>query len=282
MARINFESNKEDVSIIRQYSKIRYDKKLNQEIDVTLRKYNNKIERLKRKDGYYMLHSKISKDDLMETSWTRADLRRRLSNLRKFNERGAEKVVITKSGYAISKYEMDYLKQEKTRVKRNIQKSIKFYETTKPKLWGKETARTFAQMGDTKYLNLIARLEKIDIDVSNLAIDELYDYRHLLDVLGRNKDYLATEFQLNYMKILDDIGQNANYDEKKLEKIKKELMKIDPSKFYDLYINEKSIKETVDWYHVFRKGKDKIDDEDVTNNLNNLLLNIKDIVKDYK
>ena len=89
MARINFESNKEDVSIIRQYSKIRYDKKLNQEIDATLRKYNNKIERLKRKDGYYMLPSKISKDDLMETSWTRADLRRRLSNLRKFNERGA-------------------------------------------------------------------------------------------------------------------------------------------------------------------------------------------------
>ena len=144
MARINFESNKEDVSIIRQYSKIRYDKKLNQEIDVTLRKYNNKIERLKRKGGYYMLPSKISKDDLMETSWTRADLRRRLSNLRKFNERGAEKVVITQSGYAISKYEMDYLKQEKTRVKRNIQKSLKFYETTKPKLWGKETARTFA------------------------------------------------------------------------------------------------------------------------------------------
>lgn len=282
MARIKFESNKEGVSIIRQYSKIRYDKKLNQEIDVTIRKYNNKIERLKRKGGYYMLPSKISKDDLMETSWTRADLRRRLSNLRKFNERGAEKVVMTKSGYAISKYEMEYLKQEKTRVKRNIQKSLKFYEATKPKLWGKETARTFAQMGDTKYLNLLARLEKVDIDISKLAIDELYEYRDLLNILGRNKDYLATEFQFNYMKILDDIGQNANYDKEKLEKIKKELMKIDPSKFYELYINEKSIKETVDWYHVFRKGKDKIDDEDVTNNLNNLLLNIKDIVKDYK
>lgn len=282
MVKIRFESNKEDVSVIRQYSRIRYDKKLNKEIDDTLRRYNNKIDRLRKQSGYYMLPDKVTKDMLMETSWTRQDLQRRLKNLRKFNERGAETVYTTKSGYAISKYEMEYLKQEKTRVKRNLQKSIRHYEENKPKLWGKEMSRTFAQMGDTRYLNLIARLEKVNVDISNLPIDELYDYRHLLDILGRNKDYLATEFQINYIKMLDDIGQNADYDKNKLNKIKRELMKISPDRFYDLYSNEKSIKETVDWYYVFRKGKEKIDEEDVTNNLNNLLLNIKDIVKDYK
>lgn len=282
MGRIKFESNKEDVSVIRQYSRIRYDKKLNKEIDDTLRRYNNKINRLRRQGGYYMLPNEVTKDMLMETSWTRQDLQRRLKNLRKFNERGAETVYTTKSGYAISKYEMEYLKDEKSRIKRNLLKSIRRYENVKPKLWGKEQARTFAQMGDTRYLNAIARLEKVNIDISSLPIDELYDYRHLLDVLGRNKDYLATEFQINYMKMLDDIGQNAGYDEKKLDKIKRELMKVKADKFYELYSNEKSVKETVDWYYVFRKGKEKIDEEDVTNNLNNLLLNIKDIVKDYK
>ena len=146
--RVRFESVRENTSLIRQYSKIRYDKKLNKQIDDTLRRYNNKISRLAREKSNYMLPQKVTKDELMELSYTRRDLQRRLKNLEKFTERGSEKTIITNKGYAMSSYEFNLLKSEKARIKRKISKEIRFYEETKPKLLGKEVAITFAQMGD--------------------------------------------------------------------------------------------------------------------------------------
>lgn len=281
--RIKYEGNREGVSVIRQYSTIRYDKKLNKRIDEVLTKYNNKIIRLEKQGSRYILPQKVSKQDLMEISWTRRDIQRRLDNIEKFTKRGAEKSVLMDSGYAISKYELDYLKQEKSRVKRIVKKDIAFYENVKPKLFGKETARTFAQMGDTQYLNALARYEAIDKDISELPIDELFAYRRLLESAGKDRDYLATSFQLNYMDILTDVGYYVGYDEEKIKKIKEELMKIDPHKFYDLYINEKSIKDVVEYYYPTRDGKKdpKNFKKNVSDLYDNLISNMEDIVKDY-
>ena len=74
---------------------------LNKQIDETLRRYNAKITRLARQRSDYMLPQKVSKEDLMELSYTRSDLQRRLKALSKFNERGAEKTILTSRGYAI-------------------------------------------------------------------------------------------------------------------------------------------------------------------------------------
>lgn len=280
--RIKFEGNRENVSIIRQYSRIRYDKKLNQQIASVLRRYNAKIDRLAKEQTRYMLPQKVTKEDLMEVSWTRRDLQRRLNNLEAFTKRGAEERVFTKTGYAVTKYELDYLKKEKARVKRNLQKSISWYERTKPKSLGKELPRTFAQMGDSSYLNLVAKLENVDVDISDLAIDELYDYRQLLYNLGKDRNYLAQNFKDNYFDILDDLASNVHYDKRKLNKIKNALGGLDAEKFYELYINEKSVKELVNWYHVFRKAQVEINESDVINNFNSLLENMEDIIKDYK
>ena len=281
--RVRFESVKEMTSVIRQYSKIRYDKKLNKEIDDTLRRYNNKISRLARERSNFMLPQKVTKDELMELSYTRRDLNRRLSNLRKFNERGAEQTIITKSGYAISKYEMDYLKNEKRRIKSKLTREIKYYEATKPKLWGKETARTFAQMGDSSYMNLLARYEMINKNIEDLPIDELFKYRELLGKIGVDKNYLAENFKLNYLDMITDVGYHVSYDEKKLNKLKLKLMEIDANKFYDLYINEKVIKDLANYYYVTIDGKrdPKNFKEDVSSIYDSLLENIDFILKDY-
>ena len=282
--RVRFESVRESTSVIRQYSRIRYDKKLNKEIDDTLRRYNNKISRLAREGSNYLLPQKVTKDELMEISYTRRDLQRRLNTLRKFNERGAESTVMTSKGYAISKYELDYLKNEKARVKRKISKEIKYYESVKPKLWGKETARTFAQMGDTAYLNLLARYEKINRNIEELPIDELFKYRELLQKVGMDRNYLAENFKLNYLEMMTDVGYHVGYDEAKLNELKLKLMEIDPDKFYDLYINEKSIKDVANYYYVTIDGKrdPKNFKDDVASLYDNLLENINTILKDYR
>ena len=281
--RIKYDINKEGTSVIRQYSTIRYDKKLNQQIDDTLRRYNAKIDRLARQRSNYMLPQKISKQDLMEISWTRRDLQRRLSNLEAFTKRGAERTVMTQSGYAVSKCELDYLKKEKSRIKRKLNKEIKYYESTKPKLFGKDTARTFAQMGDSLYLNLRARYENVNVDIENLPIDELMQYRNLLYNLGKDKNYLAENFKENYLEMLTDVGYHVGYDKDKLEKLKQALRELEPSKFYDLYINEKSIKDVANYYYVTTDGKR--DPRNFKNNVSDLydsiLENIDDIVKDY-
>lgn len=270
------------ISPTRIFSRIRYDRKLNQEIDDTLRKYNNKIKRLAKEHSNYILPQQITRDDLMDVSYTRADLQRRLKNIRKFNERGAEQTVITKSGYAISKYEMDFLKREQARVKRNIKADIKYYEEKKPKLFGKEMSTTFAKMGDTNYLNLLARYKEINIDFSALAPDELMEYQQMLFNVGKDRNYLAENFKLNYIDMITDLGYYAGYDEKKLEKLKSKLATVDARKFYDLYINEKGIKEVTNYYYTKFKALKDVEAQKITDLYDDLIRNIDDILKDYK
>ena len=281
-SRINPELAKTlNISTIRQYSRIRYDRKLNKEIDDTLRRYNNKIKRLARQQSNYILPQQISKEDLMEVAYTRQDLQRRLNNLRKFNERGAEETIYTKSGYALSKYELNYLKREKARVKRSILKDIKYYEEKKPKLYGKEMSTTFARMGDTNYLNLLTRYKEINVDVTNLSLDELFDYRKMLYNVGKDRNYLAENFKLNYIDMITDLAYYANYDKTKLNKLKAKLATVDASKFYDLYINEKSIKEATNYYYTKFKALKDVEAQKITELYDDILDNINDILKDY-
>lgn len=281
-SRINPELAKTlNISTIRQYSRIRYDKKLNKEIDDTLRRYNNKIKRLARQQSNYILPQQVSKEDLMEVAYTRQDLQRRLNNLKKFNERGAEETIYTKSGYALSKYELNYLKREKARVKRSILKDIKYYEEKKPKLYGKEMSTTFARMGDTNYLNLLTRYKEINVDVSNLTLDELFEYRKMLYNVGKDRNYLAENFKLNYIDMITDLAYYANYDKKKLNKLKAKLATVDASKFYDLYINEKSIKEATNYYYTKFKALKDVEAQKITELYDDILDNINDILKDY-
>ena len=268
------------ISPIRIYSTIRYDKKLNQEIDKTLRRYNSKIDRLTKKGGY-LLPQKVTKDDLMELSYTKKDLTRRLNNLEKFNKRGAEESVLMPSGYAISRYELESLRRERSRVKRNIEKELKYYETTKPREFGKEMATTFAKMGDPLYLNLQARYKEVNIDIENLPIDELIEYRKLLLNVGKSRDYLAENFKLNYIDMITDLGYYAKYDEKKLEVLKAKLMEIDPRKFYQLYINEKGIREVTNYYYTKIKAKKDVQEEKITELYDDLIDNMDTILKDY-
>ena len=270
------------ISPTRLFSRIRYDKKLNKEIDDTLRKYNNKIKRLARERSNYILPQQITRDDLMDVSYTRSDLRRRLANIRKFNERGAEQTIITKSGYAISKYEMQYLKREQTRVRKNILADIKYYEEKKPKMFGKEMSTSFAKMGDTNYLNLIARYNEINIDFSNLAIDDLMEYRKMLFNVGKDRNYLAENFKLNYIDMITDLGYFAGYDEKKLDQLKAKLASVDARRFYDLYINEKSVKEVTNYYYTKFKALKDVEAQKITDLYNDMLKNIDDILKDYR
>lgn len=273
-----------DLSTIRRTSKVRYTKKLNLDIYNTLRRYNNKIDRLRRKQADYILPQKVTKEDLMESSYTTKELRRQLTNLDRFTRRGAEVSYTTSGGYSISKYEYDYLRREQRRVKRKLDKEIERYQTSAPTVFGKSQGFTFAQMGDSTYLNLKARRTSLEKDISQMTKQELLQYRKVLYKLGKNRNYLAEGFRDNYLEILTDLGYFTGYDGEKLKLLKEKLKSLDPESFYRLYENEKSIKVIRDYYPLFTDFTGKSSDsyvEDIHNLYDELINNIDDIIAPY-
>ena len=144
---------------------IRYDKKLNQEINRTIKNFNQKIARLEKQERE-LLPSKITKKDLKNNVYTRAELQRKLKELQRFSKRGAEEVIETKGGVKLTQYELQNIKRENARIKRNITREINRLKVNKPKIFGKSQTTTFSQMGDTDYLNLVARRRALEKDIN--------------------------------------------------------------------------------------------------------------------
>lgn len=263
---------------------IRYDKKLNQEINRTIKNFNQKIARLE-KEQRDLLPSKITKKELKSKVYTRTELKRKLKELQRFSTRGAEDVIVTSGGVRLTKYELNEIKRENARVKRNITREINRLKTDKPKIFGKKQTSTFSEMGDTDYLNLVARRKALEKDINKLSREEFERFTKLVEKTGKNQQYMNTVFKDNYFKMLTDLAYYFDYDNEKIAYLKDRLMKLPPNNFFKLFKEDKSIRAILDYYPVVANSFNAInpDDirEDVINLYDNLVDNIDDIIKDY-
>lgn len=263
---------------------IRYDKKLNQEINKTIKNFNQKIARLEKQERE-LLPSKITKKDLKNSVYTRTELQRKLKELQRFSKRGAEEIIETKGGVKLTQYELTNIRKESARVKRNITREINRLKVEKPKIFGKEQTSTFSEMGDTDYLNLLARRKALEKDINKLTREEFERFSKLVEKTGRNQQYMNTVFKDNYFEMLTDLAYYFNYDNNKLMKLKKKLMDLKPNDFLKLFKEDKSIRAILDYYPIVTKTFNAInpDDikEDVTNLYDNLIDNIDEITQDY-
>lgn len=263
---------------------IRYDKKIDQEINRTIRNFNQKIARLEKQERE-LLPSKITKKQLKESVYTRTELNRKLKELQRFSKRNAEDVVKTKGGVETTKYELENLKRENARIKRNITREINRLKVEKPKIFGKEQTSTFSQMGDTDFLNLVARRKALEKDISKLSKEEYARFKKLVAKTGKSQQYMNSIFKENYFSMLTDLGYYFDYDNKKLEYLKEKMMNLKPNDFLKLFKEDKSIRAILDYYPVVTKNFNAInpDDikEDVINLYDTLIENIDEIVQDY-
>lgn len=263
---------------------IRYDKKLNQEINRTIKNFNQKISRLEKQERE-LLPSKITKKDLKNGVYTRTELRRKLRELQRFSKRGAEDIIETKGGARLTRYDYQNIKRESTRVKQNITREINRLKVDKPKIFGKTQTSTFSEMGDTDYLNLVARRKALEKDINKLSRDELERFTKLIEKTGRNQQYMNTIFKQNYFDMLTDLAYYFDYDNDKLNMLKQKLMGLKPNDFLKLFKEDKSIRAILDYYPVVTNSFNAInpDDikEDVINLYDNLIDNIDEIIQDY-
>ena len=99
--------------------------------------------------------------------------------------------------YIKDEYELINLKKESARIKRNLTREINKMRTTKPKIFGKVQTATFSQMGDTMYLNLLARREALEKDTNTLTKEEYERYKKLILKTAKNKEYMKNIFKEN-------------------------------------------------------------------------------------
>ena len=263
---------------------IRYDKKINQEINRTIKNFNQKIERLD-KLNKELLPEKITKKQLKASVKDRTELRRKLKELQRFGQRGIEEVVTTEGGVQTTKYEIQNLKKESARIKQKITREINTLKVEKPRVFGKQQARTFAEMGDEYYLNLIARRQALDKEISKLSKEEFRRYSELLERTNENIRKTNEKFKSNYWEMLTDLAYLYGYDTNKLKELENKIMGLRTDKFLKLFREDKSIKAIVEYYALRVSNAIGInpDDiaEDVFNLYDNLYENIDEIIKDY-
>ena len=263
---------------------IRYDKKLNQEINRTIKNFNQKIARLEKQDRE-LLPSKITKKELKDNVYTRTELRRKLKELQRFSNRNAEDVITTSGGVRLTQYDYQNIKRENTRIKRNITREINRLRVEKPKIFGKLQSSTFSEMGDSDYLNLVARRKALEKDINKLSKDEFGRFKKLVEKTGKSQQYMNNIFKENYFEMLTDLAYYFDYDNDKLNLLNQKLMKLKPNDFLKLFKDDKSIRAILDYYPIITNSFNAInpDDikEDVVNLYDNLIDNLDDILKDY-
>lgn len=260
---------------------IRYDDKLTNEINRTIKNFNQKITRLE-KQGRDLLPDKISKKELNNAYNNRNDLKNKLKELQRFSEKGAEEVLETKGGIKITRYELDNLKRNTAIIKRKLTNEIKRMEIEKVKISGTRQKSTYSQMGDQYYLNTVARRKALNKKITNLNKEEYERYIKLVDKLSGSKDDI---FKENYIDMLNKLGYYTFYDNKKLQEIARKLKKLPVDKFLQLFRDDRSIKAIIDYYPIITGSIQgiNIDDinEDVFSLYDSLYDNLDYILKDY-
>lgn len=264
---------------------IKYDKKLNYEIKKTISNFNRKVRRLQSQERQFT-PSQLTKAELTKDIRNRRELERKLNELKRFNKRGSEEIVTTKGGIKLTRYELENLKRKSARAKYNLTREINRLSTTKPTVFGRKQDVTFAEMGDTRYLNSVTRRDALRKNINTLTKEEFEKYKGLVNKTIQYQDYERSTFKDNYFKMIEDLGYFYSYNSDKLETIKKKLYSLDSEKFLKLFNTDKSIKAITDYYPIMtgrKTGIKPIDIEsDVVTLFNNLYDNIDKIVANYE
>lgn len=264
---------------------IRYDKKTNREINRVIRNFNNKVSRLTKLESDYILPQKITSKELKSGVYTRRELNRKLNELKRFSKKGAEETVITPGGYAISRYELENLKKETSRVKADLTRQLKKLRESEPTVYGKKQGFTFAQMGDSLYLNIQAKRNYLNKNLLNISKENIESYKTMVSKLGRSKELLNIIFQDNMDEMIATLAYRTGIDKEKADLLKEKFSQLTPENFYKLFQNEKSIKSIIEQYDIVTGRIGKVDPdiikEDANDLYDNLINNIDDIIKDY-
>lgn len=248
---------------------IRYTNKINKDINRIVRNYNQRIEYVKNKNKYgiYYVPDKINVKELKNSVTNKRDLNRRLKDLQSYNIESAK----LKDGKSFSIYEYNLKKKYRDILRRDINKEMKYYETTPSRSFGRESGLKLAQTENRKYLNLVAK----KYNLLNKSIEDVK-----LSTLIANTNMRESKFLENFKDILKF---NADiYDLKGYDELLKKLENMSNDEFYEFYKRDKSLQQLLYYYNAVADLEvQEIEDitTDVQQIFDNIIENIEDIFK---
>lgn len=258
---------------------IRYTRKTDQEINRVLRNFNQKVKRLEKLDRELELPQTISKRDLTNVS-SKQELTRKLNELKRFSRKGIEESIKLATGEIISKYEQKETGIKLRSAKAKLTRKIQMFESSKPKVAGKVQSVTFAQMGDSTYLKLVAERERLkNKNIKTMGKQELRGLRDLTSKILRNNN---KQFRDNYKKMISDIAFMGKYDKDKIGKMMNRIDKLSDSGFMKLFNEDKIFQEIIYRYDSIKA--ENMMDFSLDNNMlfDEIYENIDTILNDYQ
>lgn len=232
---------------------IRYDKKLDREINRTIKNFNQKVDRLEREERALYIPDRITKKQLKEAYTNRQDLRRKLKELQRFGERGAEQVLETKGGVLISQYELKNLKEERRRILYNLKRELTKLGVQKIKVAGVEQDVIFKESGDENYLNKLERYKLLQRDISKMSGEQLKRYTTLLERTKQYKEYRDNRFYDVYLRGLFEVGRFYGVNDNTLKAVRDKFYSFDADTFLTIYDTDKAVQEIMNYYKMLYK-----------------------------
>lgn len=240
---------------------IRYDKKLQNELNMFVRKYNSKVTRMTKSPREIHVPEKITKADIneiLQASANRSELRRSLKKYTNYIKRGGEDYTVyegvrmsvadkktlistrrsantrlnNKLVDALAKIHSPVLDKDKAKQKRNIQQL-------------KDDREMAGRITDKEVLNILTKLDEVNRPlVSTDDIDEQITF----NINNSRIDLRKITFQKNYMKILEQTAYSNGADFKEVQNIQAKLKELTPNQFYKLYTENTMFEDLLNKY----------------------------------
>lgn len=240
---------------------IRYDKKLQNELNTLVRKYNSKVTRMTKSPREIHVPEKITKADIneiLQASANRGELRRSLKKYTNYTKRGGEDYTVyegvrmsvadkktlistrrsantrlnNKLVDALAKIHSPVLDDDKAKQKRNIQQL-------------KDDREMAGRITDKEVLNILTKLDEVNRSlVSTDDVDEQITF----NINNSRIDLRKITFQKNYMKILEQTAYSNGADFKEVQNIQAKLKELTPNQFYKLYTENTMFEDLLNKY----------------------------------
>lgn len=259
--------------------KLKVSNKLNQELNKTIRNFNQKISRLEKQGRDLELPSKITKKDLINDVSSRQELKRQIKQLQRFSRKGSEATIVLNTGERISVWEKNEFIIQKRTATAKLTKKIKDLESKQIKIAGKKQAGTFATMGDSNYLNLVEKRNRIrSKKFEDLTKKDIERYKSITRKILKITD--NSVFKESYKTMMLDVAHTYGINKDKVDIILDKLDDLKESSFTKLFTEDKAIKSIIDYYLLVKKQSDDFTPE-IETYFDEVYANIDEIVKEY-
>ncbi len=258
--------------------------RLNDELNRAIKNFNAKVKRLEKSGrDNIKIPNKVNKKDILNENLSNRDIRKEINSLKRFTKRGMENIVHGRP-LETSKWEAREIDLARKSIERRLNKEIEEYEQTKPQSFGKSSGRfTMAQMGNLRYRQLLAKLDKVVFTKpSKLSSSQ---YRNFLNFIEVNKrTSLNAQFKANYIEMLFKNAEISGFDMDKVYKISNKLMKLSNREFLELFNRDSGVQKILDWYKIYkmemRNGANVLDNdfEDLYDDYNEFYENLEEIL----